>query len=235
MADRDASPQRDRAGQARGHHGASRRHRMDSARGPAPRHRALRLRQISTGTFGWEPPRYRPYAPGYHPSAWRGWQDFGTGWSGDIGCHLFNVAYQGLELTAPSTVKAQVQESWAKSPARRADTWPQSNHITWTFPGTPHTAKELSSSGTTASSCRRRKILNRIEIPNFRPYESTLFIGSEGVLFWPSGGGPQLWPQAKVPRDQAASSAEVGPLPELCGCMPRRPRPQCASFPAPVR
>jgi predicted dehydrogenase len=139
----------------------------------------------------------RPYAPGYHPSAWRGWQDFGTGWSGDIGCHLFNVAYQGLELTAPATVQAQVQESWAKSPARRADTWPQSNHITWTFPGTARTAKELLVEWYDGEFLPPAEILQRIEIPNFKPKESTLFIGAEGVLFWPSGGGPQLWPRAK--------------------------------------
>ncbi|MCU0460591.1 MAG: Gfo/Idh/MocA family oxidoreductase, partial [Bacteroidales bacterium] len=30
----------------------------------------------------------RSYAPEiYHPAKWRAWQDFGTGWSGDIGCH----------------------------------------------------------------------------------------------------------------------------------------------------
>ena len=139
----------------------------------------------------------RPYAAGYHPSTWRGWLDFGTGWSGDIGCHLFNVAYQGLELTSPATVEAQVQESWVKSPARRAETWPQSNHITWTFPGTAHTAKELVVEWYDGEFVPPPEILKRIEIPNFRPYESTLFIGAEGVMFWPSGGGPQLWPKAK--------------------------------------
>jgi hypothetical protein len=30
----------------------------------------------------------RPYVPKiYHPAIWRTWQDFGTGWAGDIGCH----------------------------------------------------------------------------------------------------------------------------------------------------
>ncbi len=139
----------------------------------------------------------RPYAAGYHPSAWRGWLDFGTGWPGDIGCHLFNVAYQGLALTAPATVQAQVQESWVKSPIRRAETWPQSNHITWTFPGTAHTAKELVVEWYDGEFVPPPDILKRIEIPNFQPKELTLFIGTEGVMFWPSGGGPQLWPKAK--------------------------------------
>ena len=39
----------------------------------------------------------RPYAPDiYHPAKWRAWQDFGTGWSGDIGCHIFDAVWKGL-------------------------------------------------------------------------------------------------------------------------------------------
>ncbi|MCP4454016.1 MAG: Gfo/Idh/MocA family oxidoreductase, partial [Planctomycetes bacterium] len=42
----------------------------------------------------------RPYVPNlYHPSIWRAWQDFGTGWSGDIGCHLFDLVWRSLALT----------------------------------------------------------------------------------------------------------------------------------------
>ncbi|MCX7888096.1 MAG: gfo/Idh/MocA family oxidoreductase, partial [Verrucomicrobiae bacterium] len=38
----------------------------------------------------------RPYTPGiYHPVKWRAWQDFGTGWSGDIGCHIFDAVWKG--------------------------------------------------------------------------------------------------------------------------------------------
>ena len=78
----------------------------------------------------------RPYAPDiYHPTKWRAWQDFGTGWSGDIGCHIFDPVWKGLGLQAPLTVQAEVQESWKNSPERRADTWPQGDHIIWTFPG----------------------------------------------------------------------------------------------------
>jgi predicted dehydrogenase len=136
----------------------------------------------------------RPYANGYHPSTWRGYQDFGTGWSGDIGCHNLNVAYQGLKLTAPLTIKARVQDSWAKTPERRGETWPQSNHITWTFPGTAHTADQLTVEWYDGEFLPPPEIMKLIRIPNFRPKESTLFIGSEGVLFWPQVGGPQLWP-----------------------------------------
>lgn len=84
----------------------------------------------------------RPFAPGiYHTMKWRSWLDFGTGWSGDIGCHIFDAVWKGMNLgsAAPKTVYAQVQESWKNSSARRADVWPQSNHITWEFDGVPAT------------------------------------------------------------------------------------------------
>src|SRR5262249_16144824 len=78
----------------------------------------------------------QPYvAKIYHPTTWRAWQDFGTGWSGDIGCHIFDPVWKGLELGAPTSVIAEVQQSWKDSPERRADTWPQGDHISWTFPG----------------------------------------------------------------------------------------------------
>jgi predicted dehydrogenase len=169
----------------------------------------------------------REYAPGYHPSAWRGWQDFGTGWSGDIGCHLFNIAYQGLQLTAPSTVKAQVQESWAKSAARRGDTWPQSNHITWTFPGTRHTTPELVVEWYDGEFLPPREILSLIEIPNFQPRESTLFIGAEGVLFWPSGGGPQLWPQTKFRGIERPKVSKLDHFQSYVDACLGGPDPQC--------
>jgi predicted dehydrogenase len=41
----------------------------------------------------------RPFKRGvYHPFAWRGWLDFGTGAIGDMACHTTNVAVMGLGL-----------------------------------------------------------------------------------------------------------------------------------------
>ena len=84
-------------------------------------------------TTGVEPPAHlkwdlwlgtapvRPFAPDiYHPVKWRAWQDFGTGWSGDLGCHIFDAVWKGLGLKPALTVQAEVQESWVKSPERRA-------------------------------------------------------------------------------------------------------------------
>jgi len=50
----------------------------------------------------------RPYAPGiYHPVKWRAWLDFGTGWSGDIGCHIFDAVWKGLGLKPALTCVAE--------------------------------------------------------------------------------------------------------------------------------
>lgn len=49
----------------------------------------------------------RPYAPGYHPFAWRGYWDFGTGALGDMGCHLFNILALAFEIRNPTSVVAE--------------------------------------------------------------------------------------------------------------------------------
>jgi len=61
--------------------------------------------------------------------------DFGTGWSGDIGCHIFSAPWKGLELKAPVSIQARINKSWLESPELRAQLWARANHITWEFPG----------------------------------------------------------------------------------------------------
>lgn len=66
---------------------------------PAPKHVDFDL---------WLGPRpIRPHAEGYHPFAWRGWWDFGTGALGDMGCHIFNGPFMALDLRDPLTVQAE--------------------------------------------------------------------------------------------------------------------------------
>ncbi|RPI91519.1 MAG: gfo/Idh/MocA family oxidoreductase, partial [Chloroflexi bacterium] len=43
----------------------------------------------------------RPYHPAYHPFAWRGWFDFGTGALGDMAVHNLDPAFYALDLGAP--------------------------------------------------------------------------------------------------------------------------------------
>lgn len=49
----------------------------------------------------------RPYKAGeYHPFAWRGRKDFGTGAQGDMACHLMDPVPWFLEVTAPLSVRS---------------------------------------------------------------------------------------------------------------------------------
>lgn len=49
----------------------------------------------------------RPYHPAYVPHKWRGWWDFGCCAMGDMGCHVLDPPYTGLQLGAPTRVSAE--------------------------------------------------------------------------------------------------------------------------------
>jgi predicted dehydrogenase len=146
----------------------------------------------------------RPYAPTiYHPVKWRAWQDFGTGWSGDIGCHLFDAIWRGLGLEAPRSVIAEVQASWKASPKRRADTWPQGDHITWVFPGNSFTEREeLVIEWFDGDYYPPKEIRALYSVQDYPP-ESAMVVGSEGALLIRHASAPILLPEGKfsgVPR-----------------------------------
>ncbi|HOW68738.1 MAG TPA: Gfo/Idh/MocA family oxidoreductase [Candidatus Paceibacterota bacterium] len=140
----------------------------------------------------------RPYAPEiYHPVKWRAWLDFGTGWSGDIGCHIFDAVWKGLNLKAPKSVTAKVQQSWQESSERRADTWPQANHITWIFPGNELTAdSELIIEWFDGEFYPPREIRALYSVDDY-PTESAMLIGTDGAMLIPSGTVPFLLPEDK--------------------------------------
>ncbi|HUT09967.1 MAG TPA: Gfo/Idh/MocA family oxidoreductase [Thermoguttaceae bacterium] len=69
----------------------------------------------------------RPYGKGYHPFAWRGWWDFGTGALGDMACHEMNMPYMGLDLRDPISVQAVTS-------GHNKDSFPKWSIITYEFP-----------------------------------------------------------------------------------------------------
>ncbi|MCE9534006.1 MAG: Gfo/Idh/MocA family oxidoreductase [Planctomycetes bacterium] len=73
------------------------------------------------------PAPMRAYAPGYHPFAWRGWWDFGTGAIGDMACHTANLAFRALKLGYPTSVVAEAGDV-------NTETCPSWAHVVIDFP-----------------------------------------------------------------------------------------------------
>lgn len=73
------------------------------------------------------PAPFRPYGNGYHPFAWRGWWDFGTGALGDMACHTLNMPFMALNLRDPISVQAT-------NSGHNKDSFPKSSVITYEFP-----------------------------------------------------------------------------------------------------
>ena len=52
------------------------------------------------------PAEERPYSKSYCPYEWRFWWDFGTGETGNWGCHILDIPYWALDLRYPVRVEA---------------------------------------------------------------------------------------------------------------------------------
>jgi len=61
------------------------------------------------------PAEYVDYHPLYHPFAWRGWWNFGTGALGDMACHLMDPPYRVLGLGYPTEVESSVGAVYTKN------------------------------------------------------------------------------------------------------------------------
>lgn len=53
------------------------------------------------------PAPFHEYSQAIAPFNWRGWWDFGAGALGDMGCHIMDMPYWALGLTAPDWVEAK--------------------------------------------------------------------------------------------------------------------------------
>jgi predicted dehydrogenase len=153
----------------------------------------------------------RSWAPEiYHPTKWRAWQDFGTGWSGDIGCHIFDAVWKGLGMKPSLSVIAEVQKSWKESPGRRGDTWPQGDHIKWMFPGNEKTESDVLPLEWFDGEFYPPEDIRAMVTGMEYPAESAMLIGTEGALLNPHGGlKPVLFPVEKF-RDYKLPEFEAG-------------------------
>jgi hypothetical protein len=80
----------------------------------------------------------RPYHPAYHPGAWRGWWDFGTGGLGDMGCHILDHTFWAMKLGHPASVEASssifVSQSMDWNKKRNKESYPQATIVRYRFP-----------------------------------------------------------------------------------------------------
>jgi predicted dehydrogenase len=88
-------------------------------------------------TLNWDlwvgPSPMRPYHPCYHPFAWRGWWDFGSGVLGDITCHEFSPVFKALKLGHPAWVEA-CSSNHQCPPEIAHESAPLSSITRWQFP-----------------------------------------------------------------------------------------------------
>jgi predicted dehydrogenase len=86
-------------------------------------------------TLDWDlwlgPAQWRPYHPVYLPGAWRGWVPFGNGTVGDWTCHVVDPVFWALDLGAPATIHAKVNNYDFKT---QGDAYPKGEIITYEFP-----------------------------------------------------------------------------------------------------
>lgn len=142
-------------------------------------------------TVNWDaflgPAPERPYAPGYHPFAWRGWLDFGTGALGDMACHTVNMAFMACKLAHPTSV---VGEAGDVNP----ETYPSWAHVTWQFPARGDLAplalhwyegKKGDKKVLPPEELLELARKNKIKITD----SGSLLVGEKGVLFSPDDYG----------------------------------------------
>ncbi len=127
----------------------------------------------------------RPFSTNYHPFAWRGWWDFGTGALGDMACHTVNMPFMALNLRDPIAVTADHS-------GHNKDSFPKSSKIVYDFPELDGRAavKMVWYDGGNKPT--------QDLIPDDKtkvPRTGSLIIGEKGALLSPGdyGGSPQLF------------------------------------------
>lgn len=114
------------------------------------------------------PAKYRPYHPSFCPYGWRFWWDYGTGETGNWGCHILDIPFWSLGLKYPTRVDAS-------GPPVDADRTPKSMQVTFQFP-----ARGEQPPVTLHWNHGPPEILKAQNLPS--KGNNTLFIGSKGML-----------------------------------------------------
>jgi len=163
----------------------------------------------------------RPYHPAYHPFAWRGWWDFGTGALGDMACHTMNMPFMALDLRNPTAVSAE-------TPGHNKDSFPEWSVITYEFPATKERGA-LKLTWYDGGKLPPADLVPAEQVPS----SGALIIGEQGMLFSPGdyGGGQLLDPEGKPMKGpQVEITKSPGHFRELVDAI-RGGAPAVSNFP----
>jgi predicted dehydrogenase len=134
----------------------------------------------------------------YHPYNWRMWRDYGCGTLGDMGCHLFDPLFGGLDLRPPVSVESH-------GPANLADTFTPDNDVTFTFAQTPHTADAFIirwTNGAFEPDALRAGLPDGVSLPD----AGSFIVGDKGTMVLPHWAMPTFY------RDGNAFDPGVEPM-----------------------
>jgi len=134
----------------------------------------------------------RPYkAKLYHSFNWRAWQDFSNGQLGDFGCHILDPVFLALELTAPTSVRAE-------APPLNREVWSRWATVHYEFPGTALTVGPTLKLSWHDGEGKfpPREALGLPESYKL-PGAGSLLVGEKGSLVIPHVAMPKLFPEEK--------------------------------------
>jgi len=130
------------------------------------------------------PAAERPYSPEYVPYKWRFWWDFGTGETGNWGCHVLDIPYWALGLSHCTKVAAS-------GPPVDPQRTPKSMAVEYEFPARGKQPPLVLHWYHTKNG---PPILKERGLPHFST--GVLFVGSEGMLLC-DFGKRKLYPEDK--------------------------------------
>ena len=121
-------------------------------------------------------PNARPYHPSFCPYGWRFWWDFGTGETGNWGCHILDIPYWALGLRYPNRVKAA-------GPDVDDERTPKAMHCEYQFPeSNQNSPVKLHWYHGKPDILKQKGLAGDKEKDKISKKANTLFLGSKGML-----------------------------------------------------
>jgi hypothetical protein len=126
------------------------------------------------------------------------WREYGCGMLGDMGCHLFDPIFGGLDLQTPIAVQSH-------GPTNLPDTFTPDNDVTFTFAGTRYAADNMTirwTNGAFKPDASRAQLPAGAKLPDSGSY----VVGERGVMVLPHWAMPMFY------RDGAPFEASIEPM-----------------------